>query len=177
MFARLGHGGCLISHSVSGGRLSPPSKRSKASCDALLPGGHSCCHVFNGMSARGSNLLANKEYSRLRHPRRPPPSLRNAMRRSICARCSSGGAPPRTPIPFIRLCLPSANGRKPQRDPMDSLISRQSSQARHDQRDVPPAVARKQMMHRSNCRETSQSAHFCGESSSGHDCHRIGRPG
>ena len=40
-----------------------PSRRAKASTDASLPGAHSCCQTLSGISASGSNLLANREYS------------------------------------------------------------------------------------------------------------------
>ena len=78
------------------------------------------------------------------------------------------------PIWFIRLWRPSAKGRKPQRLPTDSLTALQLSHANHAQRDGPPAVARKQMMHRSRSLDTSRPSHFCGESSSRHDCHLTG---
>jgi len=57
---------------------------------------------------------------------------------------------------------------------MESLTARQLSHASHAHRDVPPAVAVKQMMQSSRSRETSQPTHFSGESSSLHDCHRTG---
>lgn len=76
----------------------------------------------------------------------------------------------------MMLCRPSANGRKPHCSPIESLIARQSSHASQDQRDVPPAVARKQMTQRSFSRDTSQPSHFCGASSSLQDCQTTGGP-
>ena len=68
-------------------------------------------------------------------------------------------------------------GESPTSTPDDVLTARQSSHASHAQRDRPPAVARKQMMHRSCSRETSHPSHFSGESSSRHDCHVTGNEG
>ena len=51
-----------MKHYFVGGPNSP-SRRVKASTDAALPGGHSCCQTLSGMSASGSNLLDNREYS------------------------------------------------------------------------------------------------------------------
>ena len=152
-----------------------PSSRLKASTEASLPGAHSWCQTLSGISASGSKLLANREYSWRRHSLRRGLPFANAASRAICASLTSGGLPPRTPIPFIRLCRPSANGQKPQRDSMDLLTAQQFSHARHAQRDVLRAVARKQTMHRSFSRETSHSAHTSGESSSRHDCQRTGK--
>ena len=138
--------------------LNSPSRRAKASTEALLPGGHSCCHTLSGMSARGSNLLANREYSATAPIAQAVVAFRELRRAGRSALpAPRAELPPRTPIPFIRLCRPSANGRKPQRDSIASLTARQSSHASHAQRDVPPAVALKQMMHRSNSRETSHA--------------------
>ena len=44
------------------------------------------------MSASGSNLLASREYSCLRHSRRRPSPFANAASRAICASLTSGGA-------------------------------------------------------------------------------------
>ena len=77
----------------------------------------------------------------------------------------------------MRLCRPRAKGRNPQAASSASLTARQSLHASHDQRDVPPAVARTQMMHRSYSRETSHPSDFSGESSSPHDCRLTGKCG
>jgi hypothetical protein len=122
-------------------------------------------------------MLAKRPYSCLRQSRRRSSPFANAASRAIYASLTSGGRPPRTPIPFIRLCRPRANGRNPQRDSIAVLTALQLSHASHAHRDVPPAVALKQTMHRSRSCETSQPAHFSGESSSLHDCHRTGRCG
>jgi hypothetical protein len=60
---------------------------------------------------------------------------------------------------------------------IEELTVLQFAHASHDQRELPPAVALKQMMHKSRSRETSHPSHFSGESSSRHDCHRIGKVG
>jgi len=142
--------------------ISSPVRGEKASADALGPGGHSCCQTLRGMSASGWNLLANCQYSCLFHSRRRSSPFANSTSRAICASWTSGGLPPRTPIPFMRLCRPRANGRKPHAASRAVLTARQSSHASQAQRDRPPAVARKQMMHRSYSRETSHPSHFSG---------------
>jgi hypothetical protein len=73
----------------------------------------------------------------------------------------------------VHQAVPSEGERaEAPRRPSSVLTARQSWHASHDHRVGPPAVALKQMMHRSSARETSQPTHFSGESSSGHDCQR-----
>ena len=152
---------------------STPVRREKASHDALRLGAHSCCQTLRGMSASGSNLLANRRYSCLRHSRRRSSPFANAASRAICSFWTSGGAPPRTPIPFIRLCRPRANGRKPHADSSAVLTARQSSHASHDHRGIAarrrPEADDAQVVLSGDVATPPTSR---GESSSGHDCHR-----
>gem|GEM_PF-6614303 len=161
-----------LHHSFDRRGGSSPVKRENASHDALGPGGHSCCHTPRGTSASGSNLLANRPYSCFSHSPSRWTCSKNPISPAICAFWTSAELLPPTPIPFIRLCRPSAKGRNPHADSSAVFTARQSVHASHDHRVGPPAVPLQQMMHRSIARETSHPFHFSGESSSPHDCQR-----
>ena len=153
-------------------RLACPSNLTNASRDASRLGANSCCHNRSGTSVAESNLSASRRYSRLRHSvMRGSPNADGTNPASSRSRRTTDPRRP-TPIPFIRLCRPSAKGRTPRVDAFASLTARQSEQAIHAQRVGPPAVARKQMTHNSDSRDTSQSAQRSGASSSRQDCHR-----
>ena len=151
-----------------------PRRHANASAEAVRLGGHRCCHSCIGTSASGSKAAASRAYSSRRQARRRSSPRANCVSRANCRSATSGGASPRMPMPFMRLCRPSAKGRSSGRSLSLLLTSRQSWQASHDHRDVPPAVARKQMMQRSYSRHTSAPDHVSGWCSQLQDCHSRG---
>ena len=147
--------------------------RDTASHDAAQLGGQTSCHFVSGTSAKGSKMPASRAYSVRVHSRNPPFRVANSSSRATWCSCTSGGAPPPTPMPFIRLCRPSARGLNPQTFSSPELTARQLSQASHDHRDLPPAVPRRHTMHKAFTCETSHRSHFAGESSHGQDCQGV----